>query len=66
MYQFKVDGMGCNSCVRKITQAIQAHDPEATVQVELKSKQVKIGSTMPGSVISGIIVDLGYHLQTES
>lgn len=66
MYQFTVDGMGCNSCVRKITQSIQAQDPEATVQIDLKSKRVQVASTLPDSVISGIIVDLGYIPQTQA
>ena len=66
MIQFKVNGMGCNSCVRKIKQAIQAQDPDATVEVDLISKSVKVVSPMPGDVISGIIVGLGYHPQTEA
>lgn len=63
MYQFTVDGMGCQSCVRKITLAIQAKDPDATIDADLKSKQVSVSSSMTGDEIAEIIVALGYPTQ---
>jgi copper chaperone len=38
MYTFKVNDMGCGSCVNKITQAIQNQDPEAKVVVDLANQ----------------------------
>lgn len=63
MYQFTVDGMGCHSCVRKITRAIQAEDSDARVDADLTSKQVSVSSSMTREEIAELIVALGYPTQ---
>ncbi|MFN7476472.1 MAG: heavy-metal-associated domain-containing protein [Burkholderiales bacterium] len=40
--QWKVSGMSCGHCVRAITQAIQALDPQAQVQVSLSEASVTV------------------------
>jgi len=45
MPAFEVKDMTCNHCVRAITQAVHAADPQALVQVDLSAHRVKIGSS---------------------
>ena len=45
MIQFEVQDMSCGHCVGAITQAVQAVDAEARVQVDLPSHRVRIVPT---------------------
>ena len=38
MQVFNVEGMSCGHCVKAITQAVQAKDPAADVQIDLGAK----------------------------
>lgn len=42
MIAFEVQDMTCGHCVRTITQAVQALDPQAQVQVDLARHRVAI------------------------
>lgn len=42
MLELNVTGMTCGHCVRTVTQAVKAVDPEAQVQVDLGSKRVRV------------------------
>lgn len=57
---FTVQGMSCGHCVKAVTKAVQALDPQAQVQVDLPSQQVEVESQQPREVIAAAIVDQGY------
>jgi copper chaperone len=61
MYTFKVNGMGCGSCVNKITQAIQNQDHAAKVFVNLPNRVVTVESAEPETIILTIIQKLGFN-----
>lgn len=42
MIAFEVQDMTCGHCVRTITQAVQALDPQAQVQIDLATHRVAI------------------------
>ncbi|MHB1083360.1 MAG: heavy-metal-associated domain-containing protein [Thiobacillus sp.] len=63
MHQFQVDGMGCSTCVNKITQAIHAHDPDAIVNIPLDTGRVEVDCKDPAHVLCTIITNLGYRIQ---
>ena len=44
MQILKVSGMSCGHCVHAITQAVQAGDPAAEVQVDLGAGEVRVSS----------------------
>ena len=46
MQVFKVQGMSCGHCVRAITQAVQARDQAAEVQVDLAAGEVRVASRL--------------------
>lgn len=60
MMEFQVDGMSCGGCVRSLTNAVQAVDRSAGVDVDLATKQVRIVSTASLAAITAAIADAGY------
>ncbi|MGI4841410.1 MAG: heavy-metal-associated domain-containing protein [Janthinobacterium lividum] len=60
MQHFDVKGMTCQHCVRAVTQAVQDQDPAATVEVDLKTGQVNVQSSLAPDVIIGVIGTEGY------
>ena len=57
---FTVTGMSCGHCVRAVTQAIRALDPQATVQVDLDAQRVEVESEPPRPALADAIRDEGY------
>lgn len=45
MYEFEVKNLSCGHCVATVTRAVQAQDPKATVEVNLKTKRVSVQSS---------------------
>lgn len=62
--QWKVSGMSCGHCVRAITQAIQALDPQAQVQVSLSEASVTVESSLTQAAIAAAIEEAGYAVQS--
>ena len=64
MHVFKVDGMTCGGCVGSITRALTAADEDAKVEVDLKSKTVKVESKLPALQIIDVITTAGFEART--
>ena len=62
MQTFTVDGMTCGGCVRGVTNAIQRLDPQSKVDVDLKSKTVKVDSSLAAKDIVGAIEGAGFDV----
>lgn len=60
--EFKVLDMACSACAMTITNAITAIDPDATVEANPKTKQVKIATQQPEKAIQQAIVAAGYTI----
>jgi copper chaperone len=60
MVRFSVDKMSCGHCVRAITLAVQAVDPQAKVDVDLPSGTVSVESSAPFDRVRRAIEDAGY------
>jgi len=59
-HAFTVTGMSCQHCVRAVTQAVRALDPDATVRVDLDAQRVEIESLRPRTELAQAIRDEGY------
>ncbi|MEK1906141.1 MAG: cation transporter [Pseudomonas sp.] len=46
MHILKVTGMSCGHCVRAITNALQAIEPTAEVQVDLVAREVRVSGRL--------------------
>ncbi|MGY2225971.1 heavy-metal-associated domain-containing protein [Pseudomonas gingeri] len=66
MQTFNVQGMSCGHCVKAITQAVQARDPAASVQVDLGAKEVGVQSRLSADEVISVISDEGYAVQLAS
>ncbi|MFB8829736.1 heavy-metal-associated domain-containing protein [Azotobacter sp. CWF10] len=62
MQKFQVKGMSCGHCVRAVTQAVQALDAAAEVQVDLPSGEVKVVSQLPAEQVMEAIREEGYEV----
>lgn len=60
MYELNVLKMNCGGCVRGVTQAVQALDSAALVEVDLASKKVRIVSELGLDAVMSAIINAGY------
>ncbi|GLZ89496.1 copper chaperone CopZ [Metapseudomonas resinovorans] len=63
MQVFKVQGMSCGHCVRAITQAVQARDQAAEVQVDLAAGEVRVASRLAEDQVLEAIREEGYQAE---
>ncbi|MDJ0635191.1 MAG: heavy-metal-associated domain-containing protein [Xenococcaceae cyanobacterium MO_188.B29] len=63
MIELKVPSMVCEGCVETVTKAIKTHEPDATVNVDLDSKQVNIDTQASVESIKQIIVATGHEVE---
>lgn len=62
MQQFKVSGMSCGHCVRAVTQAIQALEQTAKVEVDLAAGMARVESDLDATQIQAAIREEGYEV----
>lgn len=61
MQVFKAQGMSCGHCVRAITQALQALDAAARVEVDLSSSEVHVDSVLSAEEVLAALGEEGYE-----
>ena len=49
-----------DSCVKAITQALQAKDPAASVRIDLAAKEVGVESALSADQVITVITEEGY------
>ncbi|WPP00518.1 cation transporter [Pseudomonas sp. HR96] len=63
MQPFNVQGMTCAHCARAIESAIGEADPQARVEVEVASGQVRVDSSLSAEALIQLIEAEGYSAQ---
>lgn len=63
MLRLRVEKMVCGHCVKAITEAMQAADSQAQVNVRLDDKIVEISSTKGEDDVTAIIRNAGYSAE---
>lgn len=61
MIEMKVAGMTCGHCVKAVTQAIQALDPAAKVEVVLAEALVRAETSVAPAAIAAALAEEGYR-----
>ncbi len=61
-YQIQVNGMSCQHCVKAVTQAVQDHDGEAMVTVDLGQGLVTVQTALGEAKVREIITAEGYEV----
>jgi copper chaperone len=52
--------MTCGGCINAVTRAIQAQDPQAQVQVDLATQEIRLETTLSPELASGLITEAGF------
>jgi copper chaperone len=60
MYELQVEGMTCGGCIKGVTRSVQTVDSNAKVNVDLKSKTVRIDTSANLDTVTSAIADAGY------
>ena len=60
MIEFDIPAISCGHCVRAVTEAVHAADPQAQVQVDLPSHHVSVHTTATREALVAQLVDAGY------
>lgn len=60
MIEFKVEDMSCSHCAGVITKTVRELDANATVDIDLASKTVRIASREDRSALAQALDEAGY------
>ncbi len=60
MIELNVKDMTCGHCVGVVTQAVKSVDPQASVQVDLESKRVRVEGGKSADELIGALGAAGY------
>ena len=58
-----VEGMSCGHCVRAVTNAIQALDQAAKVEVDLAAKRVVAATSLPRADVARAVEEEGFAVK---
>ena len=60
MMEFEIKNMSCGHCVGVITKAVKQLDSAATVDADVASKIVKVGSNQSREALTAALAEAGY------
>ncbi|MGA8006187.1 MAG: heavy-metal-associated domain-containing protein [Burkholderiales bacterium] len=60
MIELTVKDMTCNHCVGVVTKTVKSVDPDATVNVDLPSKRVRVHSASSAGAFTKALDEAGY------
>ncbi len=55
-----LEGMSCDHCVKAVTNAIRARDPDAVVAVDLAAGTVRTRTVLPRDAVVSAVAEEGY------
>ena len=63
MIELTINDMTCGGCVASITRVVKSLDPNATVDANVESRQVRINSQTDTEAVVAAIANAGFHPQ---
>lgn len=60
MLEYTVPDLSCGHCARAVTEAVQAIDPQAKVEVDLSTRQVRVDSSLARPQVQAALTEAGY------
>ncbi|MDI7861692.1 heavy-metal-associated domain-containing protein [Rhizobiaceae bacterium n13] len=63
MQRYKIEDMSCDHCVRTVEKAIRSVDPQATVTIDLATKEVSVATAAGPAPIAEALKNAGYECQ---
>ncbi|MGB3393308.1 MAG: heavy-metal-associated domain-containing protein [Stenotrophomonas sp.] len=64
--QLHIDNMTCGGCARSVTAAVKDVDANATVEIDLPTKRVRIESAQPPERFTQALEDAGFPAQPDN
>jgi copper chaperone len=61
MIELQIPNMTCGHCVRVVTEAVKAADPEAKVEIDLPAHQVRIDTRAERAAVVAQLSEAGYE-----
>lgn len=58
--QFHIEDMTCSGCVRGVTRAIQAVDPQAVIHADPPTRKLEVTTTVSRDKIEAALRDAGF------
>ena len=62
-HSLQVKGMSCGHCVKAVTKAIHAQDPQAVVTAELARGRLTVQTLLDREAVAAAIDEEGYEVQ---
>jgi copper chaperone len=59
--EFHIPNISCGHCVRAVTAAVHAADPQAQVKVDIPSHQVQVQTQAAREVLVAKLTEAGYQ-----
>jgi copper chaperone len=63
MIELTLPTMTCGHCVKTVTRTVQQLDPAATVEIDLPTHRVRIGSQRAAQAFRAALAEEGYEAQ---
>jgi copper chaperone len=60
MLEFTIPTMSCGHCVRAITEAVHQIDPQAEVETDLATRQVRVQTQAPREAVVACLTEAEY------
>jgi copper chaperone len=60
MLEFDIATLSCGHCARAVTEAVQALDPAARVEVDLGRKHVSVDTRAAAAQVAAALTEAGY------
>lgn len=61
---FHLPAMACGGCLRSVTLAIRAVDPEAEVTADMGQRRIEVTSKSPRDRLAAALADIGFAPST--
>jgi copper chaperone CopZ len=66
MSVFSVPEIHCDGCIRSLTQAVRALDPDAMLRADLERKQVEVRAKAADDAVADAMRDAGFDVEVLS
>ncbi|AKA23981.1 heavy-metal-associated domain-containing protein [Pseudomonas chlororaphis] len=60
MLRFHIPNMSCGGCAQSVTRALLKVDPQARVETDPLTREVRVRSTLDASALRNVLSEAGY------
>lgn len=60
MYKFTIPNMTCGGCAKSVTKALRSVDPQARIEADLPTREVRVDSALDKSAFLTVLSEAGY------